>query len=75
MPWTSAQDLRAQTQKLWDRGTLLADMVALTDEDSSLFPKRLRLLRPTTLELSTRFVEVRSWAEGLRAMSLASADE
>ncbi|MBC7719529.1 MAG: hypothetical protein H7Z77_07035 [Chitinophagaceae bacterium] len=69
MPWTSAQDLRTQTQKLWDRGTLLAEMVALTGEDSSLFPKRLRLLCPTTLELSTRFVEVRSWAEGLRVGS------
>ena len=69
MPWTSAQDLRAQTQKLWDKGMLLAGMVSLTDEDSGHFPKRLRLLCPTTAELSARFVEVRSWAEGLRAGS------
>ena len=69
MTWTSPQDLRAQTQKLWDRGALLAEMVALPGTDSIIFPQRLRLQCPTTSELSTRFDAARSWAESLRAGS------
>ena len=66
MPWTSALDLRVQTQKLWDKGTLLSSMVELPGDISS-FPKRLRLQCPSTLELSSRFEEVRAWAESLRS--------
>lgn len=66
MPWTSAPDLRAQTQKLWDKGTLLSELVSLRSENPGSFPRRLRLQGPNTLELSARFDEVRAWAEGLR---------
>ncbi len=66
MPWTSALDLRAQTQKLWDRGTLLAEVVNQEGDGPSSFPRRLRLQCPTVTELSARFEEVRIWAEGLR---------
>ena len=66
MPWTSAQDLRVQTQKLWDKGLLLAGMVKLQGDDTDTFPKRLQLKCPTTSELSSRFNEVRDWAESLR---------
>ena len=66
MPWTSAPDLREQTQKLWDKGALLQEMVNQTTGDPT-FPKRLRLQCPSTLELSTRFDEARQWAEGLRS--------
>ena len=65
MPWTSAPELCAQTQKLWDKGTLLTELL----NQPSGFPKRLRLQCPTTGELSTRFDEVRAWAEGLRRSS------
>jgi hypothetical protein len=66
MPWTSALDLRAQTQKLWDKGALLQEMVNQSAESASSFPRRLRLQSPTTAELSARFEEVRTWAEALR---------
>lgn len=72
MPWTSALDLRAQTQKLWDRGALLSELVSemvnqQNDSDSPTnFPRRLRLHCPSTQELSARFEEVRIWADGLR---------
>ena len=66
MPWTSAFDLRAQTEKLWDKGVLLSELVNLPSESPSGFPRRLRLQCPTTSELSVRFEEVRIWAEGLR---------
>ena len=66
MPWTSALDLRAQTQKLWDRGALLAEVVNQHSDGPGSFPRRLRLQCPTMTELSARFEEVRIWAEDLR---------
>ena len=66
MPWTSALDLRVQTQKLWDKGTLLQDMVGECLAGVSGFPKRLRLQCPTTAELSARFEDARAWADALR---------
>lgn len=74
MPWTSALDLRAQTQKLWDRGALLSELmsellselVKQKSDGPSSFPRRLRLQCPTATELSARFEEVRIWAENLR---------
>ena len=43
MSWTRPAGLRAQVQKLWDRGELLASLVA----GESLFPRRL-VLKGTT---------------------------
>ena len=70
MAWTSAANLQAQTQKLWDKGVLLADMVQSssleTAFDSPTFPRQLRLQSPTTAELSSQFDAVRVWAQALR---------
>ena len=65
MTWTSPADLRAQMQRLWDRGELLAG--AVTGE--LLFPRRLTLKTPTSAEMSERFDEVRAWIAELRATS------
>ena len=56
--WTTAADLRAQVQRLWDRGRLLA---CLADGESP-FPLRLALKVPTSGELADRFDEVRAWS-------------
>ena len=61
--WTTAADLRAQVQRRWERGDLLAETVAA----SGLFPLRLSLRGPASAELSERFDEVRQWAAGLQA--------
>jgi hypothetical protein len=68
MNWTSATDLRAQVQKLWDKGTLLSEMVT----GESAFPRRLRLLGPSSADLSGRFDEVRAWIAALRKALPAS---
>lgn len=57
MNWTTPADLRAQVQKLWDRGRLLS---ALMDGEE-LFPRRLSLKRPDSRQLSESFSEVRDW--------------
>nr|VFJ66951.1 MAG: hypothetical protein BECKDK2373B_GA0170837_11812 [Candidatus Kentron sp. DK] len=57
MNWTTPDDLRAQVQRLWDRGLLLA---ALADGEP-LFPRRLTLKAPDSGELSQRFAEARDW--------------
>ena len=69
MSWTSAQDLRLQCQKLWDKGQLLGCMVNPSSEVDCSFPRRLRLQCPSTSELSVRFEEVRQWALDLRSNS------
>ena len=70
--WTSPADLRAQVQKLWDKGALLADLVPLRDApesestQASPFPLRLKLACPSSTDLATRFADVRVWAADLR---------
>ncbi|HEY4542655.1 MAG TPA: DUF3322 domain-containing protein [Noviherbaspirillum sp.] len=63
MSWTTPADLRAQLQKLWDKGDLLAAMAG----NEPRFPLRLRLKGPTSTELSERFDAVRSWIGELQS--------
>lgn len=63
MNWTRPPDLRAQVQKLWDRGELLAALVT----SEPLFPKRLTIKAPTSAEIADHFDEVRAWVGELRA--------
>jgi hypothetical protein len=66
--WTTPADLRAQVQKLWDKGELLRHGV----QCEAMPPRRLRLLGPTSTELSERFDEVRAWMVDLRQGAPAS---
>lgn len=64
MNWTDAQDLRAQLQRCWDRGELLAGMVS----GESSFPRRLTLKGPTSAQMAEHFDTVRAWIAELRAL-------
>ncbi len=64
MSWTTPLDLRAQVQKLWERGELLASLVT----GEPIFPKRLALRSPTSAEMAERFDAVRAWIAALRLM-------
>lgn len=57
MSWTGPAELRAQVQRLWERGLLLAGLV----HDEPFPPRRLTLKGPTSRELTERFAEVRDW--------------
>ncbi len=61
--WSTAADLRAQLQRLWDKGALLAQLAVPTE----LFPLRLVLRAPASADLSQRFDAVRAWAADLQA--------
>lgn len=63
MKWTTPAALKAQLQKLWDRGLLLASMAGA----EAVFPRRLTLKGPDSRELSERFPEVRAWIAQLSA--------
>lgn len=63
MSWTTAKELRQQTQQLWDKGLLLSAM--LETEGESFFPRRLTLKTPSSRELSERYDEVRRWIAAL----------
>lgn len=62
--WSRAPDLRAQVQRLWDRGELLAGVVT----GESLFPRRLTLKVPSSAEMSENFEAVRLWIGEIRAL-------
>ncbi|NHQ60657.1 hypothetical protein G9409_08670 [Chlorobium sp. BLA1] len=57
MNWTTPAELKAQVQKLWDRGLLLSTFCG----GEELFPCRLTLKGPDSRELSNSFSEVRDW--------------
>ncbi len=63
MSWTGPAELRAQVQRLWDRG----DLLAATVTGEPLFPRHLILTVPTSTEMADRFDEVRSWIGELRS--------
>lgn len=63
MKWSTPADLRAQVQKLWDRGLLLAPLSG----GEPIFPRRLILKTPASRDLSERFSEVRDWIAQLSA--------
>ena len=63
MTWTTPSDLKAQVQKLWDRGLLLASLAG----GESVLPRRLTLKGPDSRDLSDRFPEVRDWIADLSA--------
>ena len=68
MSWTTPAELRAQVQKLWDKGELLRPGVP----GEAMAPRRLRLVGPTSTELMDRFDEVRTWMADLRQVKPAN---
>ncbi|MDD2883112.1 MAG: DUF2220 family protein [Rhodoferax sp.] len=61
MTWTTPADLRAQVQKLWNKGELLRPCVL-----GQVMPaRRLRLTGPNSTELADRFDDVRAWMKAL----------
>ncbi len=62
--WTGLAELRAQLQRLWERGDLLTEI--LTGQSS--FPRRLRLKGPSSAEMSEQFDAVRKWIAALGAL-------
>lgn len=64
MNWTRPADLRAQLQKQWDRGALLAATVS----GESQFPLRLALRGPSSTELTENFEAAHGWIAELARM-------
>ena len=64
MNWTGPTELRAQVQRLWDRGELLRELVS----GESSFPRRLSLKGPSSGEMSEQFEAVRGWSARLSAL-------
>lgn len=61
--WTTPADLRAQLQRLWERGDLLRARLPGTP---ALFPLQLRLKKPGSQDLAVRFEDVRHWISQLQ---------
>lgn len=65
MAWTSPEDVRAQVQRLWDRGEILRAGVT----GAAMFPLELRTSRPGPRALADEFDAVRSWIRALESES------
>ena len=63
--WTTAPELRAQLQRLWDRGELLRSRLP---NATSPFPLQLRLKKPNNQDLSKHFGQVRYWISQLQQL-------
>ncbi|MEY6433911.1 DUF3322 domain-containing protein [Thioalkalicoccus limnaeus] len=63
MTWTRPADLRAQVQRLWERGELLRASVT----ETTAWPLRLTLKAPAAADLAERFEAVRDWVQALAA--------
>ena len=61
--WTTLAMLRAQSQKAWDSGALLRELL----EPSGLYPRRRPLKRPTAAALLSDYAAARAWASELFA--------
>lgn len=64
MTWTTADGVKQQLRRLWERGELLRALAA----DEPEFPLRLTLKGPTSAELANQFEAVRRWIAGLTAI-------
>lgn len=64
--WTTADDLRAQVRRLWERGDLLRAATA-TDTLAAAWPLRLSLKSPAAADLADRFEAVRDWVQHIAA--------
>ncbi len=63
--WINLCTLRSRLLARWESGQLLAETLVPT----TLFPLRLSLSAPNSLELSKEFAKVQSWVGELRALS------
>ncbi|MES2152678.1 MAG: DUF3322 domain-containing protein [Pseudomonadota bacterium] len=63
--WSTPATIRAQVQRMWDDGRLLAARVS----DAGLFPLELALRQPSVSELGEQFEAVRAWIRDLEAGS------
>ena len=61
--WTTLAMLRAQSQKAWDSGTLLRELL----DPSGAYPRRRPLKRPTAATLRSDYAAARAWAAELFA--------
>ncbi|BBB61786.1 hypothetical protein UNDKW_3513 [Undibacterium sp. KW1] len=64
MNWTDSTELKAQLQRLWERG----DLLRMQLEPEAHFPLRLSLKAPTSSDISDRFDAVRKWIAELASL-------
>lgn len=62
MSWTTPADLRAQIQRGWERGDILAGMA----RGQPPFPRRLAIRGPDSRDIADHFDAVREWIRGLQ---------
>lgn len=65
--WSTPGDVRAQVQRLWERGELLR--AAVEEGDAARWPLRLKLKAPGAADLAARFEDVRAWVRALADMA------
>jgi hypothetical protein len=65
MSWTTPDDLRDQVLRVWERGKILAAVIA----NETLFPLKLSMRRPDAKAMGQSFEAVRGWIRELEENS------
>lgn len=65
--WTGRKELKAQLQRLWERGEILREAVTVNGR----FPMRLTLKAPGSADITDHFDSVRTWAAEVTATDFA----
>jgi len=71
MTWSTSTDIRAQLERLWQRGELLR---AIVDENALSWPRRMSLKTPTAADLSHQFEAVRDWVKRIKTLPCVRID-
>lgn len=62
--WTNAKDIKQQLNKRWEKGFFLSALV----RQEPIFPLKLKLVKPTSSDISQHFEQVRRWVSELMAL-------
>jgi len=65
MNWSRPDDLKAQLQKVWDKGQILTELL----REETIFPLRLKLKEPASGQIAENFDQIRVWIAQLRALT------
>lgn len=63
--WTTEKEIRQQLEKKWEQGFFLTMLFA----NETVFPLKLKFVKPTSSEITTQFDQVRKWVFELSQIS------
>ncbi|OBX06397.1 hypothetical protein QV08_10455 [Gallibacterium salpingitidis] len=70
MMWTTAKEIKQQLENLWNKGFFLRSLV----NQQPIFPLKLKLIKPSSDDITRQFYAVRKWVLALHELDYISID-